>query len=51
MNLELDQEKDKKQERQEEAATITCEECGKGNSQVSKGTHWICEDCKVDGEE
>lgn len=27
--------------------TVTCGGCGKVNGQGQIGTHWICEDCKV----
>lgn len=32
-----------------ESNVINCNECGKVNKHGEIGTHWICEDCKVDG--
>lgn len=31
-----------------EPISINCDNCGKINGQEEVGTHWICEDCKVD---
>ncbi|WCK52397.1 hypothetical protein PP175_13110 [Aneurinibacillus sp. Ricciae_BoGa-3] len=29
---------------------ITCETCGKFTDGQEIGTHWVCEDCKVDSQ-
>ncbi|TDG00792.1 hypothetical protein [Paenibacillus piri] len=34
-----------------EPVSVTCNDCGKANGQGEIGTHWICEDCKMNGEE
>lgn len=33
--------------KQDTRITVTCKECGKTSGKGQTGTHWICEDCKV----
>lgn len=33
--------------KQDARLTVTCDACGKTNGKGQTGTHWICEDCKV----